>query len=40
MLLAGAGAADTPAGGGALPFDVDALPSVAGWTVGSAYIYQ
>ena len=36
MLVAGAGASDPPAWGGALPFDVDALPTDGGWSYGSA----
>ena len=38
MLLAGASAYNTPARGGALTFDVDTSPSIAGWVSGSAFM--
>ena len=36
MLVAGAGANETPASDGALTFDVDVTPSWTSWNIGSA----
>ena len=38
MLFAGAGANETPALGGALPFAVNSSPSRADWYYGSAFL--